>query len=731
MILAAYFLLGLGNSVVVPLAEAPDELDHFHYARYLVEQHAFPPLSPVAEENPTMEANQPPLYYALAGLAGGWIAPADPFTPPQNACYSFDPADSGRQTFYVHTATEAWPFQSAALSFHVMRLLSLLLGGAAVGLAWLLGRQIAPDEPGVGLAAAALLAFNPQFLFITSSVNNDVLASTLGAAITVAAIVLWRRPSAGWAALLGLLLGLGALSKASLLALWPLALLAASGPLVRLLFAPKGEDKQWVAAMRACLWPLLLVGGLPLLIAGWWYVRATLLYGDPLAWRVHLAAKGPFVLREGALDLGDLVAFAVLHFRSYWGLFGWLNVALPGWAYAGLILLGGAALIGLGWGVFACLRRRPCGLDLAAIGFCALAVVTTYISLLRYIQTINWSGYQGRLAFATAAPLAALLAAGLFFLANQVAFRWGRLLFWGGPLFLLGLSLFSVTGVLPQAYPRPGIFQEAALQPACVRFAPGLLLDGYDAPQRIGPGGTLVARLGTFGMEGSAGAGTLAALLQDDAGQVWATGETAVTWQQGETGLVFVPLQAAADTPLGRLTLRAGLQRPDGGWEPATSATGRLLETPPALGTIKVPAPAPQLMGQSQSVDFGDQLGLRAVDLQPDQAGLTVRLVWEGLAPMTTEWTTFVHLLDSAGRLVAQADGPPGEGAYPTTIWDVGEQVVDEKRLSWPSGEIAGPLRLTVGMYDPRDGSRLALDGGGGDTAVLGEWMAIGEIGEN
>ena len=98
---------------------------------------------------------------------------------------------------------------------------------------------------------------------------------------------------------------------------------------------------------------------------------------------------------------------------------------------------------------------------------------------------------------------------------------------------------------------------------------------------------------------------------------------------------------------------------------------------------------------------------------------------------MTTEWTTFVHLLDSAGRLVAQADGPPGEGAYPTTIWDVGEQVVDEKRLPWPSGEIAGPLRLAVGVYDPRDGSRLALDGGGGDTAVLGEWMAIGEIGEN
>src|SRR5690606_20857272 len=48
-----------------------------------------------------------------------------------------------------------------------------------------------------------------------------------------------------------------------------------------------------------------------------------------------------------------------------------------------------------------------------ALLFPALATLIVYVSLLRYIQTINWSGYQGRLAFTAAAPIAVLLAVGL------------------------------------------------------------------------------------------------------------------------------------------------------------------------------------------------------------------------------------------------------------------------------------------------------------------------------
>ena len=43
----------------------------------------------------------------------------------------------------------------------------------------------------------------------------------------------------------------------------------------------------------------------------------------------------------------DLLEFARIHFQSYWGWFGWLNIKLPEWVYWLLALLVLAAVLGL------------------------------------------------------------------------------------------------------------------------------------------------------------------------------------------------------------------------------------------------------------------------------------------------------------------------------------------------------------------------------------------------
>ena len=48
LILAVYVVLGAAYAWVVPLGEAPDEIDHFLYVRHLVEQRAFPVMYPIA-----------------------------------------------------------------------------------------------------------------------------------------------------------------------------------------------------------------------------------------------------------------------------------------------------------------------------------------------------------------------------------------------------------------------------------------------------------------------------------------------------------------------------------------------------------------------------------------------------------------------------------------------------------------------------------------------------------
>ncbi len=66
---------------------------------------------------------------------------------------------------------------------------------------------------------------------------------------------------------------------------------------------------------------------------------------------------------------------------------------------------------------------------------------------------------------------------------------------------------------------------------------------------------------------------------------------------------------------------------------------------------------------------------------------------------MTKDYTVFTHLVAADGRIVAQQDNQPGEGRYPTSIWDTGEIVVDRYHLSIAPDAPDGEHHLEVGMY--------------------------------
>jgi len=103
---------------------------------------------------------------------------------------------------------------------------------------------------------------------------------------------------------------------------------------------------------------------------------------------------------------------------------------------------------------------------------------------------------------------------------------------------------------------------------------------------------------------------------------------------------------------------------------------------------------------------LGDTIRLHGADIA--QAGdiLTVRLVWQALAPPDTSEKVFVHLIGPDGALVAQSDAVPAQG-YGTEQWIEGEIVADEHTLALPADLPAGTYRLRAGMYDPATGERL------------------------
>ena len=63
-----------------------------------------------------------------------------------------------------------------------------------------------------------------------------------------------------------------------------------------------------------------------------------------------------------------------------------------------------------------------------------------------------------------------------------------------------------------------------------------------------------------------------------------------------------------------------------------------------------------------------------------------VTLVWEVLSRTDTGLSAMVHLTLPNGTGVADGDGAPLGGSYPTTLWRTGEVVLDTHRVALPTG---------------------------------------------
>jgi hypothetical protein len=139
---------------------------------------------------------------------------------------------------------------------------------------------------------------------------------------------------------------------------------------------------------------------------------------------------------------------------------------------------------------------------------------------------------------------------------------------------------------------------------------------------------------------------------------------------------------------------------------------------------------------------FGEYVVLEGYDLglaygKPGD-GTFLTLHFRALKPTPVEYSLFIHLWDAKRqRLIAQWSGQPMDSAYfvwyqvpgehidvayPTTLWQPGEMILDDRRLTLPEDVPPGDYELRVGLYDPISGERLPILENGlpdGDSAWI------------
>ncbi len=103
---------------------------------------------------------------------------------------------------------------------------------------------------------------------------------------------------------------------------------------------------------------------------------------------------------------------------------------------------------------------------------------------------------------------------------------------------------------------------------------------------------------------------------------------------------------------------------------------------------------------------------------------MSVELIWQAIAEVTTDYTVFVHLLDAGDNLVAGHDGQPVDGRYPTTIWSVGELIPDPHVID-TTAVPPGQYHLAVGLYNFATGERVPVTGSADGRAILAAPIVI------
>lgn len=336
VILVAYLLLGANYAIATPPWQAPDEPAHYNYIAEIFFTRALPVLDLDDYEQAVQsyiiskgfprqlslaqfryESYQPPLYYLLAtpifGLTGGSLA--------------------------------------------ALRLLGVLLGAGTILLIYRCVELVFTAKTLIAVGATAFVALLPMHIAMTAAVNNDSLAQLLVAA-TFLLLLRWMRryfypeepAHKSTAALvgLGIVLGLGLLTKVYAYVLLPICALAVL--LTSWRGHPNGTFRQGLAAALQVSLPALLLG-LPLWIRNWQ------LYGpwDILGtnWHDQVVVGQPRTA-DWIAELG-WVAYSeravTFTFKSFWGVFGWLGVFMDERIYTACLVFTGVLFLGLLWAV--------------------------------------------------------------------------------------------------------------------------------------------------------------------------------------------------------------------------------------------------------------------------------------------------------------------------------------------------------------------------------------------
>ncbi|HUS94530.1 MAG TPA: phospholipid carrier-dependent glycosyltransferase [Patescibacteria group bacterium] len=759
-ILLLFLGLSFAYSVINPIHEATDELRHYRFVRTLATSGRLPIQG---QEACRSQAHHPPLFYAIGALATAWIDTGRGVcdSPTENPFWAYRYWDVGRdnKNQYLHGEEEAFPWSSEALAVHIVRIVNILIGAGVVYLTWLTAQTIWPRQQGIALGSAALVAFNPMFLYMSGAINNDIIAALSGTAVMYACVVLLDNParfSWRWGLIFGALYGISLMSKFNLAAI--IILIEASitwatwkkpndpvqstkdGPDLPTL--PKGEARKahirlWLAVNGI----LFVVAGL---LAGWWFVRNQILFGEPTGFQQLTELWG---VRNPVESLGLAISELPYAWTTLWGRFGFGQIPLPEAIYTGLKILTTIGLIGV---VIGFIRRATFRERISLL--ILIANVGLFFLVLFNYMLVSPAGPNGRFFFPALSSFAVLIVYGLgqilleilyWIKHGQLASETGEIEVGPGQVTfnllsltltigMLALSLLVLFNYLAPAYARPPSLTKGEVVPnrVDIQFDSLVTLLGYEITQMSAlPGEPIDVDLYWEVNAQPPGNYLLFLHLMDEANTMVAQRDThpglgnfpSSLWRPGDRFVdsIRLYLPETVYTPAtGRLNI--GLYAPDAYRLTASDKENRPLGDAVQLGVVEL-RPSDGDFPNNQDQNFGDEM--RLVGYQYDRRSakpgevIEVSLFWRSLRDLDKDYIVEVRLQAEDGGEWGWADGRPAGGMLPTETWNSEQIVEDLHGLTIDRGTPTGRYNVIISVRDVVTDQRLSI------IAEDGHWI--------
>jgi 4-amino-4-deoxy-L-arabinose transferase-like glycosyltransferase len=720
-----FAILAIGYSLAIPPGEGVDEIPHFDYIRYIKENRRLP-IQPMSRQEgvEVWMGHHPPLYYLMGALAIAWSNTADfgqTFRPNPHFVWQENDGSNGWNVM-LHFGQDRFPGEGSVLALYAVRFMTIGLGVVALYAVFRAARLMFGADSWLPLGVTALVAFNPSFVFMSSTVHHDTLQAAIFALSTwwVVSLLDNTDQHSGFFVIGGLLTGAAMLTKASGLVLVPVI-----GPALLL---RAYRDRTWSWLLKRAL----LTFSVATFVAGWWYLRNQWLYGDPLGWRMFLNIHSHMVRVTPYTWDTFLHEFLGQISRTFWGGFGYMHITFPNVSKY-LWYLAAAALVGLAIGLAT--RRFPYRRRWAEWLVIMVILVLLFMSFVRFSVATTGAGHA-RYLFPAAFTMAALIVVGLN---GLLGWRHER----GVSLAILVVlcayaALLPALLVLPKYAPPPTISETDLPEQAKIVNLPvveGLELVAYSPRiDRLVPGQNLSLMLywRAVGDRQTRKDPKIELVLLDEDGT---TLDSDMSWpvpsaspDVWQADRLYVS-EAILHLPPDQLVSRASMTI-----TPLMAEGGEFVEGEPLLveefiGSGGLSSADEFDIPNARTEVFVSEISLRGFAAPWSSVApgtiLPIDLYWEVLQKPSENYTVFIHVYDDANNLVAQYDRPAGGEAHPSSSWKKGQVLRDTYPLMIPEAVPAGRYQVRIGMYTWPSLTRLPISR---DQSVVGDTVELFDL---